>query len=246
MRIATHLARGNPVSSGGGIASRARLRRVTTEKRQLPMWQESILLVATALVLAIIVKTFFFQAFYIPSESMEPTMIRNDKLLVQKVSYWGSGSPDRGDIVVFKDPGDWLGPEDSNVASNPLQKGLEVVGLFPSGGHLIKRVVGVGGDKVACCDTEGRTTVNGVSIDEPYLKDQEVNAEQRFSVEVPKGYLWVQGDNRGNSADSRAHLGDPGGGFIPVSDVVGKAWLRVWPLDRFGIIHDTEAFEDVK
>lgn len=213
------------------------------EKRQLPLWQESLLLVATALVLALIVKTFFFQAFYIPSDSMVPTMVKNDKLLVQKWSYW-SGGPERGDIVVFRDPGNWLGP-DSEGSSNVAQRGLEMIGLFPSGGHLIKRVVGLGGDRVACCDEQGRTTVNGEPIDEPYLNDQDVNADQTFDVKVPKGYLWVQGDNRGNSADSRAHLGEPGGGFIADDDIVGKAWLRVYPFSRFGLIPKTDAFDSV-
>ncbi len=214
------------------------------KKHQLPLWQESILLVATALVLALIVKTFLFQAFYIPSDSMVPTMIQDDKLLVQKWSYWGD-EPERGDIVVFRDPGNWLGAMDSGGQSNAVQRALEVVGLFPSGGHLIKRVVGIGGDTVACCDDDGRLTVNDAPIDEPYLADQEANAEQEFSIEVPQGYLWVMGDNRGNSADSRAHMGEPGGGFISEDDVVGKAWLRVWPMDRFGLIDGTDAFDEV-
>lgn len=215
------------------------------EKRQLPLWQESILLVATALVLALIVKTFFFQAFYIPSASMVPTMVKDDKLLVQKWSYW-SGGPERGDIVVFRDPGNWLTPTETLESTNVVQKALETVGLFPSGGHLIKRVVGVSGDTVACCDDQGHTTVNGAAIDEPYLADQAANADETFEVEVPKGYLWVQGDNRGNSADSRFHMGEPGGGFIAEDSVVGKAWLRVWPLNRFGLIPGTEAFDEVK
>lgn len=217
---------------------------MSDEKRHLPLWQESILLVATALVLALIVKTFFFQAFYIPSDSMVPTMVKNDKLLVEKWSYW-RGGPERGDIVVFRDPGNWLSGTEAAGDGNVVQEALEVVGLFPSGGHLIKRVIGVGGDKVVCCDAQGRTTVNGEPVDEPYLNDQEINADQPFSIEVPKGYLWVQGDNRGNSADSRAHLGEPGGGFIADDDVVGKAWLRVWPLNRFGLIKNTDAFDGV-
>ena len=215
-----------------------------TAKRQLPVWQESILLVATAMVMAVVVKAFFLQAFYIPSESMEPTMLVDDKILVQKVSYWG-GEPGRGDVVVFDDPGGWLGGSEAGTASNPVQRALEVVGLFPTGGHLIKRVVGVGGDKVVCCDEQGRLSVNGASIDEPYLQDPSANPDQRFDVEVPKGYLWVQGDNRGNSADSRAHQGDPGGGFIPTDAVVGKAWLRVWPWKRAGFLRDPDAFADV-
>jgi len=217
---------------------------VTEQKRQLSWWQESILLIGSALVLALIVKTFLFQAFYIPSGSMLPTMQLNDKILVQKVSYWFGGEPQRGDIIVFRDPGNWLGLS-SEQDLNGVQRALEMVGLYPSGGHLIKRTIGVGGDNVRCCDAKGRTVVNGESIDEPYLNDKSVNAEQTFDVTVPKGYLWVQGDNRGNSEDSRAHMGEPGGGFVPVKDVVGKSWLRVWPLDRFGFIEQTDAFDDV-
>ncbi|MET0766046.1 MAG: signal peptidase I [Aeromicrobium sp.] len=215
----------------------------TTKKRQLPVWQESILLVLTAMVMAVIVKTFFLQAFYIPSESMEPTMLVDDKILVQKVSYWG-GDIKRGDIVVFDDPGGWLGPEESRRASNPLQSALEKVGLFPTGGHLIKRVIGVSGDKVKCC-TDGKLTVNGIELDEPYVADESATADQTFEVTVRKGYLWVMGDNRGNSSDSRAHQGDPGGGQVSEDSVVGKAWVRVWPLGRAGFIHKPKTFEAV-
>ncbi|KQY58277.1 hypothetical protein ASD11_01005 [Aeromicrobium sp. Root495] len=213
-------------------------------KRQLPVWQESILLIVTALVMAIIVKAFFLQAFYIPSESMEPTMLVNDKILVQKVSYW-NGSPSRGDIVVFDDPGGWLTQDETTKASNPVQRGLEAIGLFPTGGHLIKRVVGVAGDRVACCDDQGRLMVNGKGIDEPYLMDPAANTDRRFDVKVPAGHIWVQGDNRGNSADSREHQGDPGGGFISTKDVVGKAWFRVWPWKRIGFTGGTDSFADV-
>jgi signal peptidase I len=176
---------------------------------------------------------------------MEPGLLVNDKILVQKVSYW-FGEPHRGDVVVFDDPGGWLGPGETYVATNPVQKGLELIGLFPTGGHLIKRVVGVGGDRIVCCDPEGRISVNGTVLDEPYLQgDPGVTGDQEFDVVVPADHLWVMGDNRGNSADSRVHLGDPGGGFVGVDEVVGKAWLRVWPLNRLGIIRDTDAFEAV-
>ena len=214
-------------------------------KKSLPIWQESILLVVVAMVMAVVVKTFFLQAFYIPSESMEPTMLPNDKILVQKVSYW-AGDVDRGDIVVFDDPGGWLTGVESQQASTGWQKALAKVGLYPTGGHLIKRVIGVGGDRVACCDDDGRITVNGVALVEPYLLDQTVNDERPFDVEVPKGYLWVMGDNRSNSADSREHMGDPGGGFIKADTVVGKAWVRVWPFGRAGFIRGVDTFDDVK
>jgi signal peptidase I len=216
-----------------------------TEKRQLPVWQESILLVVTAMVMAVVVKAFFLQAFYIPSESMEPTMLVDDKILVEKVSYW-AGKPDRGDIVVFDDPGGWLNAAESRKASNPVQRALEVVGLFPTGGHLIKRVVGVGGDTVKCCSATGHITVNGTPLEEPYLQDPSANANQTFDVVVPKHHLWVMGDNRGNSADSRMHMGDPGGGFIDENEVVGKAWLRVWPVSRFGFMHHPDTFDAVQ
>ena len=211
-------------------------------RRQLPVWQESVLLVAVAMVLAVVVKTFFIQAFYIPSESMEPTMLVNDKILVEKVSYW-TGEPHRGDIVVFDDPGGWLPPDER--PPNPIRHFLSAIGLAPTGGHLIKRVVGVGGDTVKCCDAGGHLLVNGKPVTEPYVLDQSVIKDRVFEVTLKHGYIWVMGDNRGNSGDSVAHLGDPGGGQIRVADVVGKAWFRVWPLSRFGPVDGTDAFGGV-
>lgn len=214
-----------------------------TEKRQLPLWQESILLVATAMVMAVIVKAFLVQAFYIPSGSMEPTMLVNDRILVQKVSYWGGNDASRGDIVVFDDPANWLSEEDSRHPTNLAQRTLEVFGLFPTGGHLIKRVVGVAGDEVKCCDDTGHIMVNGESLKEPYVLDESLTKDLNFDVKVPKNHLWVMGDNRGNSSDSRAHIGDPGGGFVPTDNVVGKAWLRVWPWNRAGFVSYPDTFD---
>jgi signal peptidase I len=190
-----------------------RTARARPQRRHLPVWQESIVLVVIAMVMAIVVKTFLVQAFYIPSGSMEPTMLVNDKILVQKVSYW-AGDVGRGDIVVFDDPGGWLSADDSQRPTNMVQKSLEKVGLFPSGGHLIKRVIGVGGDHVICCTKDGRLTVNGTAVDEPYTFDTTSTAATPFDVTVPQGRLWVMGDNRGNSSASPQHLGEPGGGFI--------------------------------
>src|SRR6195952_5297470 len=132
----------------------------------MPLWQETVLLLVLALLLAIIIKSLFVQAFYIPSPSMEPQFVKNDRILVQKVSYWGSASPSRGDIVVFKDPGRWLDSADSAEPTSPVTKGLEKIGLYPTGGHLVKRVIGIGGDRVVCCDKQGRITVNGHPLDE--------------------------------------------------------------------------------
>ena len=130
-------------------------------KKHLPLWQETILLLVVALGLAILIKAVLVQAFYIPSESMEPGLVRNDRILVQKVSYWFGGSPERGDVVVFKDPGGWLGGAESVGPPNTVTKVMAKIGLYPSGGHLVKRVIGVAGDKIHCCDEQGRIEVNG-------------------------------------------------------------------------------------
>jgi signal peptidase I len=205
-----------------------------------------ILLLGIALVLAIVIKAFFMQAFYIPSASMNDTLVKNDRILVQKVSYWGSGSPQRGDIVVFADPGGWLDPSEAQAPGNPIAKALETFGLYPTGGHLVKRVIGVGGDEVKCCDAQGRLTVNGVPLNEKsYLAAGERPSMIDFDVRVKPGYVWVQGDNRSNSADSRVHLGDPGGGQVPVDDIVGKVFLLVWPLDHATVIHRPATFDSV-
>ncbi len=211
-------------------------------KRATPWWQETLLLVGTALILALIIKTFFVQAFYIPSGSMENTLEVNDRILVEKVSYW-FGTPQRGDIIVFDDPANWLGEEDGSKPSNPLTKALAFVGLYPEGGHLVKRVIGVGGDHVRCHD--GLVQVNGVNLDEKsYVTLAPQACTGIWSVVVPPDHLWVLGDNRDNSADSRVHIGDPGGGFIPEQDVVGKVFVTVWPIDRWRFFHRPATFDN--
>jgi signal peptidase I len=215
-------------------------------KAPLPVWQESLLLLAIALVLAIGIKYFFVQAFYIPSPSMEPLFIKNDRILVQKVSYWGGGGPQRGDIIVFKDPGNWLDASESQSATNPITKGLEAIGLYPSGGHLVKRVIGLGGDRVKCCDAEGRVTVNGKALDEKsYLKKGVMPSDEPFDIRVPAHHLWVMGDNRSDSADSRAHLSSPGGGYVDEDLVVGKVWALIWPWKRAQRIHTPDTFKGI-
>ncbi|HEU5046052.1 MAG TPA: signal peptidase I, partial [Nocardioidaceae bacterium] len=136
------------------------------KKKHLPIWQETLLLLAIALVLAIVIKALFVQAFYIPSASMEPGLVKNDRILVEKVSYWFDGTPQRGDVVVFKDPGGWLNEEESAGPTNGVAKALSKIGLYPSGGHLVKRVIGVAGDTITCCDDRGRIAVNGHPLDE--------------------------------------------------------------------------------
>ncbi|MGH3414643.1 MAG: signal peptidase I [Marmoricola sp.] len=216
------------------------------QKKPLPLWAETILLLLIALVLAIVIKAFFVQAFYIPSPSMEPQFIKNDRILVEKPSYWGGGTPQPGDIVVFKDPGGWLSHEEDNPPTNVLTQVLTDIGLYPSGGHLVKRVIGVGGDRVKCCNPQGLVTVNGHPLHErSYLPKGTRPSLTRFDVRVPPGDLWVMGDNRGDSYDSRGHMGDPGGGFVPADLVVGKVFALVWPWNRAETIHRPATFEGV-
>jgi signal peptidase I len=209
----------------------------------MPVWQESILLVGMALILALIMKTFFLQAFYIPSGSMRDTLNVNDRILVEKWSYW-FGDVQRGDIVVFDDPAHWLAEEAGSTPSNILTKVLGKVGLYPTGGHLVKRVIGVGGDHVTCTKG-GHLEVNGQVLHEAsYVTLATRSCNSPFSVVVPPGRLWVMGDNRDNSADSRAHQGDPGGGFIPTHDVVGKVFVVVWPPRHWALIPRPSTFDN--
>jgi signal peptidase I len=212
------------------------------KRRHIPLWAETVILVALALLISAVVKTFFVQMFFVPSGSMRPLFVNDDRILVEKVSYWDS-EPKRGDVVVFADPGgQWLGPE-GQVDLNPVQTLLSHVGLYPTGGHLVKRVIGIGGDTVKCCDKQGRVTVNGVPLEEKdYILDGYPPSDKKFKVTVPEGRLWMMGDNRSNSEDSRYHQDLAGGGTIPESAVVGKVWAIVWPLDRFHVLDTPPTF----
>jgi len=222
------------VTTGGATADRGR------QRHRIPGWLELLLLLVIALVLSVAVKTFLVQMFFVPSESMEPLFVRDDRILVQKVSYW-QGDVQRGDVVVFEDRDGWLtaAPE-----LNPLQQALSTIGLYPTGGHLVKRVIGVSGDRVQCCDSHGRVTVNGVGLNEKsYIAPGTSPSDQAFDVTVPKGRLWVMGDNRANSEDSRFHMDLEGNGTIDADSVVGKVWLIVWPPGRWDRITRPETFE---
>jgi signal peptidase I len=229
-------------------------------RKHLPLWQETVLLLTIAIVLAVVIKAFFVQAFYIPSESMEPGLVKNDRILVEKMSYWFGGTPQRGDVVVFKDPGGWLGPGEDSGPTNPVGKLLAKVGLYPSGGHLVKRVIGVAGDTIHCCDKRGRILVNGHPLNEgSYIKNtpgMPCNGPMTTTCNwtagpVPKGDLFVMGDNRDNSDDSTMHMcqghvpdcvPDP---YVPVKDVVGKVFLLLWPKDRFHFLHRPADFAGI-
>ncbi len=204
--------------------------------------REAAIIVASALVLSLLIKTFLMQAFFIPSSSMEETLLVGDRVMVSKLAP-GPLDVHRGDIVVFKDPGGWLPPQvhDEEPAWREAATAvLTFVGLLPqdSGEHLIKRVIGLPGDTVECCDDDGRVTVNDVPLDEPYLAPGAVPSEMTFSTTVPEGHVWVMGDNRQDSQDSRYKQGDPGGGGVPLENVVGVAQLTVWPVDRWQVLRN--------
>lgn len=199
-------------------------------------------LAVVAILATVIIKTFLVQAFYVPSGSMETTLNKGDRILVNRLA----NTPEeihRGDVVVFTDPNHWLGT--STVApERPWydigSKVLETVGVLPadSGDHLVKRVIGTGGDTVECCTAEGLLTVNGVPLTETYLDPGVEPSQIPFSVQVPEGHVWVMGDNRGNSRDSRQHHLEEGNGFVPNSRIVGRAWAVFYPFDQMRTLND--------
>lgn len=214
--------------------------------------RDVVVIVVVALLVSFLVKTFLVRSFYIPSASMTQTLVEDDRILVDEITP-RFGSYSRGDVVVFRDPGGWL-PQSVAPARPPYVEVvdwvLSLVGLTApdSDDHLVKRIIGLPGDHVVCCNSLGQTTVNGTPLDEtPYLSlspGQSAPRDEAYDVVVPDGSLWVLGDNRDNSQDSRFHQDQPGGGFVPVENVVGRAFLITWPFDRFGLIdfhHDVFA-----
>jgi signal peptidase I len=212
------------------------------KKKQGSFWKELPILVGVALALAMVIKAFAVQAFYIPSQSMENTLKVGDRVLVNKIVYH-TRDIKRGDVVVFNGLDSWDPEVQYSEPKNPVSKLLHAVGsafgVVPGEKDYIKRVIGVPGDRVACCDAQGRVTVNGHPLVEaPYIYTDSQTGEQnrpsdsKFKVTVPAGHLWVMGDHREVSYDSRGHIGDPGGGTIPESRVIGRAFVVVWPLSR--------------
>ena len=205
--------------------------------RELPI------LIISALVLSIIVKTFFIQFFYIPSGSMENTLQVNDRVGVNKFGALFSDIK-RGEVVVFRDPANWLSPnyDDTSGFRKVIKDSLVFVGVLPdpSKQYLIKRVIGVGGDKVRCCGKDGKIEVNGVSINEPYIYEGDKPSDSEFEVEVPQGFIWVMGDHRGASADSRFHTDDPNKGMVALDKVTGRATFIIWPFSNLAILEKGE------
>ena len=195
------------------------------------------MIAGTALVLSLLIKTFLLRSFFIPSESMMSTLHVDDRIIVNELV------PDvipleRGDVVVFKDPGGWLGPVDQSQL-DPVTAATDwVLSAFgitapDSSQHLVKRVIGVGGDHIICCDADGKLTINGVAVEEKYLDAGKNPSDMEFDVTVPANSFWVMGDNRDGSADSRYHTDLPSKGFVAKEFVVGRAFVLTWPFNRF-------------
>jgi signal peptidase I len=213
--------------------------------RRGPSW---LLLGAVALLVMVLVRGFLVQSFYVPSGSMEPTIEPGDRILVNKLV---SGEDvQRGDVVVFDGTttfaeADRTPAQADGLVGRVVGAAASAVGVKLGEQDFVKRVIGLPGDHVVCCDSQGRLTVNGHPLTEPYLYPGDKASELTFDIVVPPGRLWVMGDHRSDSADSRAHLGDPGGGTVRVSDVIGRAVARYWPLTRLSTFPTPSAAAEI-
>ena len=225
------------------------------KKRGVAIFIRDLLIIfVVALLISFLIKTFLVRSFYIPSGSMENTLLVDDRIIVNQLEP--SLVPvSRGDVIVFRDPGGWL-PEQPPIEQNPIVAALDwtmsVVGLSApdSNDHLIKRIIGLPGDHVVCCNTLGQMSVNDIPLTEPYAllpAGQSSVSKDAFDVVVPEDSLWVMGDNRYDSLDSRYHPNAPGKGFVPMDNVVGRALVISWPLERWSWLDDyPEVFRGVE
>ena len=220
----------------GGAVKPARQQQ---KKKNRTFWRELVTIVVAAAALTLLVKAFIVQVYKIPSASMENTLMVGDRVLVNKLVYHFRGIG-RGDIVVFSGQGSW-GPDAPPPSSDPVVRVFDDVlsglGLHTDQTYYIKRVIGLPGDHVACCTAQDQVTVNGVPLNEAsYVAPGGIQEQSYdpFHIVVPAGYVWVEGDNRGDSADSRLHMSDPGGGAIPINQIVGRAFFKIWPPSQFG------------
>ncbi|WP_367320569.1 signal peptidase I [Streptomyces sp. HUAS ZL42] len=251
--LPTGVRRAASPAGGRTRAERRKLQRKVKRKRRRSAVREIPLLVGVAVLIALVLKTFLVQAFVIPSGSMEQTIQIGDRVLVDKFTPWFGSEPQRGDVVVFKDPGGWLQDEqtttqkDDPVVVKQVKEALTFIGLLPSDNEkdLIKRVVGVGGDRVKCCDSQGRVTVNGIPLNEDYLYPGNTPSNTQFDITVPQGRLWVMGDHRANSADSRSHQNTDYGGTVSLDGVVGRAMVIAWPFNHWNRLEEPTTYASV-
>ncbi|QNE14964.1 signal peptidase I [Pseudarthrobacter sp. NBSH8] len=199
-------------------------------------WRFVFLAVLLAVAVSGLVRSLLLDVYYIPSESMEPILANGDRILVSRTDFHTEPIR-RGDIVVFDGRGSFA---PLNSGKGPLLDSVAAagqwLGLAGSDTTYVKRVIGLPGETVVCCDADGKITVNGQALDEPYLFDGDSPSKQIFSAVVPDGRLWLLGDHRSASADSRSLLGAPGGGMVPMDRVIGRPVQIVWPLDRFAAV----------
>jgi signal peptidase I len=218
------------------------------QRRKRPFWRDLVVIVVAALALTILLKAFVVEVFSIPSGSMENTLLPGDRVLVSKIVYRFRDIA-RGDVVVFSGQGSW-GPDAPPPPGNPFLRLWDdltnLVGVTAPGTDYIKRVIGLPGDHVVCCDAQGRITVNGVPLSEQsYIHPGDIPSSLPFDITVAAGHLWVMGDNRADSDDSRYRTTDPGGGAIPESEVVGRAFVIIWPPSRIGDLPIPATFQQV-
>lgn len=209
--------------------------------RELPV------LIVVALAVSLVIKSFLVQFFFIPSGSMQNTLQIGDRVAVNKVPFISS-KISRGDVVVFRDPAEWLPSAADTSGSNivgKLKDGLVTVGVLPNPAkqYLVKRVIGVAGDQIICCDKNKRLTVNGLPIDEPYIFAGNTPSDMAFNITVAPGKIWVMGDHRGASADSRYHQEDINKGQVPLDRVTGRVVAVIWPLSNAQLIHKIDVLK---
>ncbi|MFI9205932.1 signal peptidase I [Streptomyces sp. NPDC053048] len=236
-----------PDRSPGGVRGHARAaRRWVADGGPL---RKAGLLLVVCMIFLLLVSSFLVQPFLIPSGSMRNTLQVGDRVLVNKLAYRFGDAPRRGDVIVFDGTDSFVqgGPPAENPVAALVRKGASSVGLMRSPStDYIKRVVGVGGDRVRCCDRRGRLEVNGRPVlEEQYLYPGDSPSQVPFDIVVPEGKLWVMGDHRSDSRDSRDHLGEPGGGTVPLDRVIGRADWIGWPLGRIDSLKRSGAFADV-
>jgi signal peptidase I len=208
-----------------------------------------LVVVGAGLVLMLLVRGLVVQSFYIPSGSMEPTLEPADRILVNKIGV--ASSLQRGEVIVFDgthtfaDPHVGTGSDRSSALGSALDAVASILSIGGNESDYVKRVVGLPGDHVMCCDSNGLLTVNGVAVKEPYLYPGDKPSDLTFDVRVPAERIWVMGDHRSDSADSRAHLGDPGGGMVRLDDVIGRAAMVYWPPSRAGVLAAPDSLKGI-